>query len=154
MEEWHTLTHDIELLTHPETPVFKEGQVPSEAELHELLRLRRMERQPELAVQLDEIANWLHDLLGKKGEKDVQGIVRAINKRCNDWFKVLQRRWPQHKDRHGSVKAFLQSRPMMFRFIIEGSAKEGIQYDFGGSTMTRELRTCLLYTSPSPRDRG
>ena len=96
MEEWHTLTHDIELLTHPETPVFKEGQVPSEAELHELLRLRRMERQPDLAAQLDEIANWLYDLLGKKGEKDVKGVVRATNNRCNDWFKVLQRRWPQH----------------------------------------------------------
>ena len=100
MEEWHTLTHDVELLEHPETPVFKDGQVPSEAELHEILRQRRMERQPELAAQLDEIANWLYNLLGKKGEKDVKGIVRAINNRCNDWFKVLQRRWPQHKDRH------------------------------------------------------
>ena len=78
----------------------------------------RMERQPDLAAQLDEIANWLYDLLGKKGEKDVQGIVRAIHNRCNDWFKVLQRRWPQHKDRHGSVEALLRSRPMMFRFII------------------------------------
>ena len=118
MEEWHTLTHDIELLMHPEKPVFKEGQVPSGAELHEILRQRRMERQPELAAQLDEIANWLYDLLGKKGEKDVKGIVRAINNHCNDWFKVLQRRWPQHKDRHGSVEALLRSRPMMFRFII------------------------------------
>ena len=53
MEEWHTLTHDTELLMHPEKPVFKDGQVPSEAELHELLRLRRMERQPDLAAQLD-----------------------------------------------------------------------------------------------------
>ena len=68
---------------HPEKPIFKDGQVSSEAELHELLRLRRMERQPDLAAQLDEIANWLYDLLGKKGEKDVQGIVRAINNRCN-----------------------------------------------------------------------
>ena len=118
MEEWHTLTHDVELLMHQEKPVFKDGQVPSEAEIHELLRLRRMERQPELAAQLDEIANWLYDLLGKKGNKEVQGIVRAIHKRCNDWFKVLQRRWPQHKDRHGSVEALLRSRPLMFRFII------------------------------------
>ena len=118
MEEWDTLTHDTELLMHPEKRVFKQGQVPSEAKLHELLRLRRMERQPELAAQLDEIANWLYDLLGKKDEKDVKGIVRAINKRCNDWFKVLQRRSPQHKDRHSSVEALLRSRPMMFCFII------------------------------------
>ena len=55
--------------------------MPSEAELQEIRRQRRMERQPELAAQLDEIANWLYDLLGKKGEKDVQGIVRAINNR-------------------------------------------------------------------------
>ena len=67
---------------------------------------------------MDEIANWLYDLLSKKGEKDVQGIVRAIHNRCNDWFNVLQRRWPQHKDRHGSVEALLRSRPMMFRYII------------------------------------
>ena len=112
------MTHDIELLMHPEKPVFKDGQVPSEAEIHELLRLRRMERQPELAAQLDEIADWLYDLLGKKGNKDIKGIVRAIHKRCNDWFKVLQRRWPQHKDRHGSVEALLRSRTFMFRFII------------------------------------
>jgi hypothetical protein len=77
-----------------------------------------MERQPDLAAQLDEVANWLYELLGQKGEKDVKGIVRAINNRCNDWFKVLQRRWPQHKDRHGSVEALLRSRPIMFRFII------------------------------------
>ena len=64
---------------HPEKPIFKDGQVSSEAELHELLRLRRMERQPDLAAQLDEIADWIYNLLGKKGEKDVQGIVRAIN---------------------------------------------------------------------------
>ena len=72
MEEWHTLTHDIELLTHPETPVFKDGQVPSEAQLHEILRLRRMEHQPELAAPFGEIANWLYDLLGKKGKKRCQ----------------------------------------------------------------------------------
>ena len=67
--------------------------------------------------------NWTRSpigstIFGQEGEKDVQGIVRAINNRCNDWFKVLQRRWPQHKDRHGSVEALLRSRPMMFRFII------------------------------------
>ena len=38
MEEWHTLTHDVERLMHPETLVFKDGQVPGEAELHEILR--------------------------------------------------------------------------------------------------------------------
>ena len=81
MEEWHTLTHDVELLMHPEKPVFKDDRTPSETELHEILRQRRMERQPDLAAQLDEIANWLHDLLGKKGEKDVKGIVRAFNHR-------------------------------------------------------------------------
>ena len=85
MEEWHTLTHDVELLMHPESPVFKDGQAPSEAVMEELRRQRRMEREPELAAQLDEIANWLYDLLSKKGEKDVQGIVRAIKNRCNDW---------------------------------------------------------------------
>ena len=118
LEEWHTLTHDTELLVHPETPIFKEGQAPTESELQELVRRRRMERQPELEAQLDNIAKWLYDLLIKKGKKDVQGIVRAINNRCNDWFKVLQRRWPQSKDRHNSVLALLQSRPMMFCFFV------------------------------------
>ena len=42
LEEWQTLTHDVELLMHPEKPAFKGGQVPSEGELHELHRLRRM----------------------------------------------------------------------------------------------------------------
>ena len=102
-EEWQTLTHDIELLAHPEKPVFKDDRAPSEVEMYEILRQRRMERQPELAAQLDEIANWLYDLLQKKGEKDMGGIVRAVQKRCNDWFKVLQRRWPQTKDRPVSV---------------------------------------------------
>ena len=31
MEEWHTLTHDIELLTHPETPTFTDGRAPNES---------------------------------------------------------------------------------------------------------------------------
>ena len=62
MEEWHTLTHDTELLMHPEKPILKDGKVLSEVELYELLRLRRMERQPDLAAQLDEIAHWLYDL--------------------------------------------------------------------------------------------
>ena len=119
MEEWCTLTHDVELAVHPETPLFKDGQVPNETELSQILWLRRMERQPELAAQLDEIAKWLHALLLKKGEKDIRGIVRSINKSCNAWFEVLQRRWPQHKDRNGSVAAFVQSRPFMFRRIIE-----------------------------------
>ena len=119
MEEWCTLTHDVELAVHPETPLFKDGQAPNETELSQILWLRRMERQPELAAQLDEIAKWLHDLLLKKGEKDIRGIVRAIQTRCNTWFEVLQRRWPQHKDRNGSVAAFVQSRPFMFRRIVE-----------------------------------
>ena len=119
MEEWCTLTHDVELAVHPETPLFKDGQAPNETELSQILWLRRMERQPELAAQLDEIAKWLHALLLKKGEKDIRGIVRAIQTRCNAWFDVLQRRWPQRKDRHGSVAAFVQSRPFMFRHIIE-----------------------------------
>ncbi len=88
MEEWCTLTHDVELAVHPETPLFKDGQVPNETELSQILWLRRMERQPELAAQLDEIAKWLHALLLKKGEKDIRGIVRAINNCCNKWFEV------------------------------------------------------------------
>ena len=119
MEELGTLTHDVELFKHPEKPLLKDGIAPNEMQLQELMWLRRMERQPELAAQLDEVAQWLHDLLLKKGEKDTRGIVRAINNRCNDWFQVLQRRWPQHKDRHGSVTALIQSRPLMFRRIIE-----------------------------------
>ena len=79
MEEWHTLTHDIELLMHPEKPVFKDGQVPSEAELHEILRQRRMERQPELAAQLDERANWLYDLLGKKGATKMSKLSSELS---------------------------------------------------------------------------
>ena len=43
MEEWHTLTHDVELLEHPEKPIFKDDRTPSEVELHEIHRLRRME---------------------------------------------------------------------------------------------------------------
>ena len=89
MEELCTLTHDVELAVHPETPLFKDGKAPNETELSQILWLRRMERQPELAAQLDEIAKWLHDLLLKKGEKDSRGIVRAINQRCNTWFEVL-----------------------------------------------------------------
>ena len=69
MEEWHALTHDTELVMHPEKPILKDGQELSDVQLHELLRLRRMERQPELAAQLDEIAQWLCDLLGKTGRK-------------------------------------------------------------------------------------
>ena len=46
----------------PETPIFKEGQAPTEAELQELVRRRRMERQPDLEAQLDVITNWLYDI--------------------------------------------------------------------------------------------
>jgi hypothetical protein len=48
----------------------------------------------------------------------VKGIVRAIHNRCDAWFKVLQRRWPQRKDQHGSVEALLRCRPLMIRFIL------------------------------------
>ena len=65
LEERHTLNHDTELLVHPYTPIFKDGQTTTEAELHELLRLRRMERQPDLAAHLDVIAKWLYDILTK-----------------------------------------------------------------------------------------
>ena len=77
MEEWSTLTHDVELAKHPEKPLFKDGIAPNETELQEIMWLRRMERQPEMAAQLDEIAKWLHELLLKKGEKDIRGMVRA-----------------------------------------------------------------------------
>lgn len=63
-----TLKDDVELLMHPVTPVFKEGHAPSEVEVHELARLRRMELQPELAAQLDEIAIWLYDLFHRKDD--------------------------------------------------------------------------------------
>ena len=92
MEELGTLTHDVELFKHPEKPLLKVGVAPNEMQLQELMWLRRMERQPELAAQLDEVAQWLHDLLLKKGEKDIRGIVRSIQTRCNAWFQVLQRR--------------------------------------------------------------
>ena len=76
LEEWQTISHDAEFAEHPEKPIFKdEHAVFTEAEQFELRRLRRMERQPELGAQLDEIANWLYDLLTKKGKKEVSGIV-------------------------------------------------------------------------------
>jgi len=48
----------------------------------------------------------------------MQGLVRTIKNRCSEWFKVLQRRGPQHEDRQGSVEALLRFRQMMFRFIV------------------------------------
>lgn len=51
MEEWHTVTDDVELRMHPEKPVFiKNGRVPHEIELHEIPRQRRMELQPKLVA--------------------------------------------------------------------------------------------------------
>lgn len=82
------MSHVIELLTHPETPVFKERQAPCEVELHERVRLRRMERQPVHAAQWDDLTNCLYNVLHEKGEKVVQGIARFFNHRCNNWLKV------------------------------------------------------------------
>ena len=70
LEQWHTLTHDVELQMHPETLVLKEGVELSEVQMDELQRQRRMQRQPQLSTELDQIVNWRHDLLKKKGRKD------------------------------------------------------------------------------------
>ena len=81
LEQWHTITHDVELEMHPETLLLKEGVELSEDEINELRRQRRMERQPQLSAELDQIVMWLHDLLMKKGRKTIQEIVRAIQNR-------------------------------------------------------------------------
>ena len=58
---------------HPETLVLKEGVELSEVQMNELQRQRRMQRQPQLAAELDQIVNWLHDLLKKKRQEDHPG---------------------------------------------------------------------------------
>ena len=90
LEQWHTISHDVELEMHPETLLLKEGVELSEDEINELRRQRRMERQPELSAELDQIVIWLHDILKKKGRKTIQLTVRAIeNRRIAKSFDVL-----------------------------------------------------------------
>jgi hypothetical protein len=62
LEEWGTLTHDVELAEHPEKTLFEDDLAPNETDIQEIMWLRRTERQPELAAQVDEIAKWLHEL--------------------------------------------------------------------------------------------
>ena len=118
LEQWHTITHDVELEMHPETLLLKEGVELSEDEINELRRQRRMERQSELSAELDQIVMWLHDLLKKKGRKTIQEIVRSINNGKNTWFDVLFRVWPLCANRNSVVEALVCSRPLMFYCVI------------------------------------
>ena len=118
LEQWHTITHDVELEMHPETLLLKEGVELSEDEMNELRRQRRMERQPELSAELDQIVIWLHDLLKKKGRKTIQEIVRSIHNGKNTWFDVLFQMWPLCANRNSVVEALVCSRPLMFYCAI------------------------------------
>ena len=89
--------------------------------MNELQRQRRMERQPQLSAELDQIIMWLHDLLKKKGRKTIQEIVRAIayrEKRIAKSFDVLFQMWPLCANRNSVVEALVCSRPLMFYCVI------------------------------------
>ena len=104
---------------HPETLVLKEGVELSEVQMDELQRQRRMQRQPQLSAELDQIVNWLHDLLKKKGRKTTPEIVRAIeNRRIAKNFDVLFQMWPLCANRNSVVEALVCSRPLMFYCVI------------------------------------
>ena len=121
LEQWHTITHDVELEMHPETLLLKEGVELSEDEINELRRQRRMERQPELSAELDQIVIWLHDILKKKGRKTIQEIVRAVHNRetrIAKSFDVLFQMWPLCANRNSVVEALVCSRPLMFYCVI------------------------------------
>ena len=97
------------------------GVVLSEVQMDEFRRQRRVERQPQLSAQVDQIVNWLHDLLMKKGRKTIQEIVRAVNTRetrIAKSFDVLFRVWPLCANRNSVVEALVCSRPLMFYCVI------------------------------------
>ena len=71
-----------------------------------------------MSAELDQIVNWLYDLLKKKGRKTIQEIVRSIHNGKNTWFDVLFRMWPLCANRNSVVEALVCSRPLMFYCVI------------------------------------
>ena len=96
------------------------------------------------------------DASAGKIQRDIQNMIKDINKAqqgLKDWRKsILYPSWSQIDGKVVSIQQFISIKVQRAADSVSGWVKDRLMGAY--EWIIRKITACLLYTSPSPRDRG